>query len=108
MQFLGRIIGTVSNVFVNPYRVREVQLSEYGSKVKMKQEGWTVLYRDTSSQAWDCVLIMPNNPVMALRSVVDHFLTLGLTFRIFCFCFLAKDHHKVAVLIVSAFYKNQP
>ncbi|TSK67279.1 85/88 kDa calcium-independent phospholipase A2 [Bagarius yarrelli] len=38
MQFLGRIIGTVSNVFTNPYRVREVQLSDYRSRVKMKQD----------------------------------------------------------------------
>ncbi|XP_053472994.1 85/88 kDa calcium-independent phospholipase A2 isoform X2 [Ictalurus furcatus] len=67
MQFLGRIIGTVSNVFTNPYRVREVQLADYRSKVKMKQDGRVMLYRDTSSQAWDCVLIMPDNPVMALR-----------------------------------------
>ncbi|XP_058238042.1 85/88 kDa calcium-independent phospholipase A2 isoform X3 [Hemibagrus wyckioides] len=66
MQFLGRIIGTVSNVFTNPYRVREVQLSEYKNKVKMKQDGRTLLYRDTSSQAWDCVLMMPDSP-MALR-----------------------------------------
>ncbi|KAK3510016.1 hypothetical protein QTP70_025318 [Hemibagrus guttatus] len=66
MQFLGRIIGTVSNVFTNPYRVREVQLSEYKNKVKMKQDGRTLLYRDTSSQAWDCVLMIPDSP-MALR-----------------------------------------
>ncbi|XP_027024276.2 85/88 kDa calcium-independent phospholipase A2 isoform X2 [Tachysurus fulvidraco] len=66
MQFLGRIIGTVSSVFTNPYRVREVQLSEYKNKVKMKQDGRTLLYRDSSSQAWDCVLVMPDNTV-ALR-----------------------------------------
>lgn len=72
MQFLGRIIGTVSNVFTNPYRVREVQLSVYRSKVQMKQDGRMVLYRDSSSQAWDCVLLMPNVPAMALRFVVDH------------------------------------
>ncbi|XP_026803864.3 85/88 kDa calcium-independent phospholipase A2 isoform X4 [Pangasianodon hypophthalmus] len=69
MQFLGRIIGTVSNVFANPYRVREVQLSEYGSKVKMKQDGRMTLYRDTSSQAWDCVLIMPDSPALRLFQV---------------------------------------
>lgn len=73
MQFLGRIIGTVSNVFTNPYRVREVQLADYRSKVKMKQDGRVMLYRDTSSQASDCVLIVPDNPVMALRSVLQHF-----------------------------------
>lgn len=74
MQFLGRIIGTVSNLFANSYRVREVQLSEYRSKVKMNQDGRTVLYRDTSSQSWECVLIMPDNQVMALRSVFNRFL----------------------------------
>lgn len=72
MQFLGRIIGTVSSVFTNPYRVREVQLSEYKNKVKMKQDGRTLLYRDSSSNAWDCVLIMPDNTV-ALRSVLHNF-----------------------------------
>ncbi|KAM9493755.1 85/88 kDa calcium-independent phospholipase A2 isoform 2-T2 [Clarias gariepinus] len=67
MQFLGRIIGTVSSVFTNPYRVREVQLSEYRSKVKLQHDGRTLLYRDTSSQSWDCVLIMPDSTVTALR-----------------------------------------
>ncbi|XP_062845564.1 85/88 kDa calcium-independent phospholipase A2 isoform X2 [Trichomycterus rosablanca] len=64
MQFLGRF---VSGLFTNPYRVKEVQPAEYNGKVRMKQEGRTVLYRDNFSQAWDCVLMMPDSPNMALR-----------------------------------------
>lgn len=86
MQFLGRIIGTVSGVFTNPYRVREVQLSEYKSKVMMNQDGRTVLYRNTSSQAWDCILLMPNNSVMALRFVVNFFPNTRLDFSCLLVC----------------------
>ncbi|KAL7833987.1 hypothetical protein AOLI_G00289470 [Acnodon oligacanthus] len=70
MQFLGRILDTVtsvSNLFTNPYRVREVQLSEYGGKVRLKQEGRMLLYRNMSSQSWDCVLLLPESSSMALR-----------------------------------------
>ncbi|XP_036421052.1 85/88 kDa calcium-independent phospholipase A2 isoform X2 [Colossoma macropomum] len=70
MQFLGRFLDTVtsvSNLFTNPYRVREVQLSEYGGKVRLKQEGRMLLYRNMSSQSWDCVLLLPESSSMALR-----------------------------------------
>uniref|UniRef100_A0AAR2LL90 phospholipase A2 n=1 Tax=Pygocentrus nattereri TaxID=42514 RepID=A0AAR2LL90_PYGNA len=70
MQFLGRIYDTVtsvSNLFTNPYRVREVQLSEYGGKVRLKQEGRVLLYRNMSSHSWDCVLLLPESSSMALR-----------------------------------------
>ncbi|KAJ8283636.1 hypothetical protein COCON_G00024860 [Conger conger] len=48
MQFLGRF---VSNLFSSPYRVKEVQLSEYG----------------TGGKSWDCILLCPETPSVALR-----------------------------------------
>uniref|UniRef100_A0A3Q0R4S7 phospholipase A2 n=1 Tax=Amphilophus citrinellus TaxID=61819 RepID=A0A3Q0R4S7_AMPCI len=70
MQFLGRLLDTVSSVstlFVNPYRVRDVPLSDYGGggKVKLKEEGRIVLYKNT--QSWDCLLMCPETPNVALR-----------------------------------------
>uniref|UniRef100_A0A8C1PY95 phospholipase A2 n=1 Tax=Cyprinus carpio TaxID=7962 RepID=A0A8C1PY95_CYPCA len=70
MQFLGRIINTVSSVttlFSNPYRVRDVQLSDYNGKVLLKQEGRLVLYRNQQSRSWDCLLLCPESPSVALR-----------------------------------------
>uniref|UniRef100_A0A672G0Y8 phospholipase A2 n=1 Tax=Salarias fasciatus TaxID=181472 RepID=A0A672G0Y8_SALFA len=72
MQFLGRLLDTVSSVstlFTNPYRVRDVPLSEYGGggKVVLKEEGRMILYRNTQCQSWDCVLMCPDTPAMTLR-----------------------------------------
>ncbi|XP_051764257.1 85/88 kDa calcium-independent phospholipase A2 isoform X3 [Ctenopharyngodon idella] len=70
MQFLGRILDTVSsvsNLFSNPYRVRDVQLSEYNGKVLLKQEGRLVLYRNQQSQSWECLLLCPESSSVALR-----------------------------------------
>ncbi|PWA32574.1 hypothetical protein CCH79_00015095 [Gambusia affinis] len=72
MQFLGRLLDTVSSVstlFTNPYRVKDVQLSDYGGggKVLLKQEGRMVLYKNTQCQSWDCVLLSPETPTVALR-----------------------------------------
>ncbi|XP_077082940.1 85/88 kDa calcium-independent phospholipase A2 isoform X3 [Siphateles boraxobius] len=70
MQFLGRIFDTVSsvsNLFSNPYRVRDVQLSEYNGKVLLRQEGRLVLYRNQQSQSWDCLLLCPESSSVALR-----------------------------------------
>uniref|UniRef100_A0A3B5LJG7 Uncharacterized protein n=1 Tax=Xiphophorus couchianus TaxID=32473 RepID=A0A3B5LJG7_9TELE len=72
MQFLGRLLDTVSSVstlFINPYRVKEVQLSDYGGggKVRLKEEGRMVLYKNTQCQSWDCVLLSPETPTVALR-----------------------------------------
>ena len=75
MQFLGRLLDTVSSVstlFSNPYRVREVPLSDYGGggKVKLNEEGRMVLYRNNQCQSWDCVLQCPETPAVTLRSVL--------------------------------------
>ncbi|XP_061536518.1 85/88 kDa calcium-independent phospholipase A2 isoform X1 [Phycodurus eques] len=72
MQFLGRLLDTVSSVstlFTNPYRVRDVQLSDYGGgeKIKVRQEGRLVLYKNAQCQSWDCVLMCPDTPAAALR-----------------------------------------
>uniref|UniRef100_A0A7N9AUN3 phospholipase A2 n=1 Tax=Mastacembelus armatus TaxID=205130 RepID=A0A7N9AUN3_9TELE len=75
MQFLGRLLDTVSSVstlFTNPYRVRDVPVSDYagGARVLMKEEGRVVLYLNTQSQTWDCLLMCPETPTVALRSVL--------------------------------------
>nr|XP_046228226.1 85/88 kDa calcium-independent phospholipase A2 isoform X2 [Scatophagus argus] len=72
MQFLGRLLDTVSSVstlFTNPYRVRDVPLSDYagGGKVILKQEGRMVLYKNTQCQSWDCLLMCPEMPTVTLR-----------------------------------------
>ncbi|XP_054459946.1 85/88 kDa calcium-independent phospholipase A2 isoform X1 [Anoplopoma fimbria] len=72
MQFLGRLLDTVSSVstlFTNPYRVRDVPLSDYGGggKVLLKEEGRIVLYRNTQYQSWDCLLMCPETPNVTLR-----------------------------------------
>ncbi|XP_068607597.1 85/88 kDa calcium-independent phospholipase A2 [Brachionichthys hirsutus] len=74
MQFLGRLLDTVSSVssvstlFANPYRVREVQLSDYGrGKVVLKEEGRLVLYGDAQCRSWDCLLLCPGTPSVTLR-----------------------------------------
>ncbi|XP_077462429.1 85/88 kDa calcium-independent phospholipase A2 isoform X2 [Stigmatopora argus] len=72
MQFLGRLLDTVSSVstlFTNPYRVRDVQLSDYGGggKIKLTQEGRLVLYTNTQSQSWDCILLYTDTSTTALR-----------------------------------------
>uniref|UniRef100_A0A8C4ZC68 phospholipase A2 n=2 Tax=Gadus morhua TaxID=8049 RepID=A0A8C4ZC68_GADMO len=73
MQFLGRLLDTVSsvssNLFSNPYRVKDVPLSDYGTggKVRLKEEGRMVLYRNPACQSWDCVLMCPENPTLAIR-----------------------------------------
>lgn len=72
MQFLGRILDTVSSVstlFTNPYRVRDVPLSDYkgGGKVLMQEEGRMLLYKNPQPQSWDCLLTCPEMPTMTLR-----------------------------------------
>jgi len=70
MQFLGRLLDSVSSVsalFSNPHRVREAPLADYGGagRAPLKEEGRLVLYRNT--QSWDCLLMSPDTPTLALR-----------------------------------------
>ncbi|XP_026216274.1 85/88 kDa calcium-independent phospholipase A2 [Anabas testudineus] len=72
MQFIGRLLDTVSSVstlFTNPYRVRDVPVSDYGGggKVKVKEDGRMYLYKNTQCQSWDCLLMCPETPTTALR-----------------------------------------
>uniref|UniRef100_A0A8C6T7L3 phospholipase A2 n=1 Tax=Neogobius melanostomus TaxID=47308 RepID=A0A8C6T7L3_9GOBI len=72
MQFLGRLLDTVSSVstlFTNPYRVKDVPLAEYSgtSRIQLRQEGRTALYKNSNSQSWDCLLLCPETPTLALR-----------------------------------------
>uniref|UniRef100_A0A3B4B511 Uncharacterized protein n=1 Tax=Periophthalmus magnuspinnatus TaxID=409849 RepID=A0A3B4B511_9GOBI len=78
MQFLGRLLDTVSSVstlFTNPYRVKEVPLGDYSGtgRVQLRQEGQLVLYKNSPSQSWDCVLLCPETPTLALRSVFSFY-----------------------------------
>ncbi|XP_024914176.1 85/88 kDa calcium-independent phospholipase A2 isoform X2 [Cynoglossus semilaevis] len=70
MQFFGRLLDTVSSVstlFTNPYRVKDVPLSDYGGrgKVLLKEDGRLVLYKN--SQSWDCLLMCPETPTVVQR-----------------------------------------
>uniref|UniRef100_A0AAV2LF26 phospholipase A2 n=1 Tax=Knipowitschia caucasica TaxID=637954 RepID=A0AAV2LF26_KNICA len=72
MQFLGRLLDTVSSVstmFTNPYRVKDVPLADYSGtgRLQLKQEGRLVLYKNSSSQSWDCILQCPDMATVALR-----------------------------------------
>ncbi|XP_072320137.1 85/88 kDa calcium-independent phospholipase A2 isoform X2 [Eucyclogobius newberryi] len=72
MQFLGRLLDTVSSVstlFTNPYRVKDVPLSDYSGtgRLQLRLEGRLVLYKNSTSQSWDCLLLCPETPTVALR-----------------------------------------
>ncbi|MGH0149294.1 UNVERIFIED_CONTAM: hypothetical protein FKN15_044327 [Acipenser sinensis] len=74
MQFFGRLVNntlsSVSNLFTNPYRVREVLLSDYagGTCSRLEEEGRVVLYRNPSAQSWDCLLLnQDRTQTIALR-----------------------------------------
>uniref|UniRef100_A0A670XWU2 phospholipase A2 n=1 Tax=Pseudonaja textilis TaxID=8673 RepID=A0A670XWU2_PSETE len=70
MQFFGRLVHTLNNVtnlFTNPYRVKEVSLTEYTSRNMVKQDDRIILYENSSARSWDCLLINPQNQSSALR-----------------------------------------
>uniref|UniRef100_A0A8C5D9R1 phospholipase A2 n=1 Tax=Gouania willdenowi TaxID=441366 RepID=A0A8C5D9R1_GOUWI len=70
------LLDTVSN---NPYRVRDVPLSDYegGGKVKVREENRVVLYKNSQCQSWDCLLMYVFN--------VDHRVIETFLFRLFQF-----------------------
>uniref|UniRef100_A0A3B5K1S8 phospholipase A2 n=1 Tax=Takifugu rubripes TaxID=31033 RepID=A0A3B5K1S8_TAKRU len=75
MQFFGKLLDTVSsvsNLFANPYRVRDVPMSDYagGGKIKLREEGRMMLYKNTQCRSWDCLLMCPEMPTATLRSVL--------------------------------------
>ncbi|XP_038639419.1 85/88 kDa calcium-independent phospholipase A2 isoform X2 [Scyliorhinus canicula] len=65
MQFFGRLVNNVTNLFANPYRVREVPLSEYAAHSRVMDDGRVMLYR--TAQSWDCLLVSPRTPQNAFR-----------------------------------------
>lgn len=95
MQFLGRLLDTVSSVstlFTNPYRVRDVPLADYGGggKVMLKEEGRMVLYKNTQCQSWDCLLMCPEMPTVTLRLVL---ITLWIERFVWYVSFVALYRH---------------
>ncbi|XP_071893714.1 85/88 kDa calcium-independent phospholipase A2 isoform X2 [Anas platyrhynchos] len=71
MQFLGRLVSTLSGVaqaLGSPHRVREVPAAEYGpGRCPLGQEGRLRLYGPGPGRSWDCVLLCPHSPQLALR-----------------------------------------
>lgn len=72
MQFFGRLVNTlssVSNLFSNPFRVKEVAVADYASTEWIREEGQLILFRNTPNRTWDCILINPRNSQSAFRWV---------------------------------------
>ncbi|XP_041272641.1 85/88 kDa calcium-independent phospholipase A2 isoform X4 [Onychostruthus taczanowskii] len=70
MQFFGRLLDTfssVSQIFANPYRVREVPAAEYAGHSCLQEEGRVALYKNGLSRSWDCLLVNPQSPQVAFR-----------------------------------------
>uniref|UniRef100_A0A8C5IKJ0 Uncharacterized protein n=1 Tax=Junco hyemalis TaxID=40217 RepID=A0A8C5IKJ0_JUNHY len=70
MQFFGRLLDTfssVSQIFSNPYRVREVPAAEYAGHTCLREEGRLALYKNSLSRSWDCLLVNPQSPQVAFR-----------------------------------------
>ncbi|NXH06431.1 PLPL9 phospholipase, partial [Loxia leucoptera] len=70
MQFFGRLLDTfssVSQIFSNPYRVREVPAAEYAGHTCLREEGRVALYKNSLSHSWDCLLVNPQSPQVAFR-----------------------------------------
>ncbi|NXH55276.1 PLPL9 phospholipase, partial [Rhabdornis inornatus] len=70
MQFFGRLLDTFSSVtqiFSNPYRVREVPAAEYAGHACLREEGRVALYKNSLSRSWDCLLVNPQSPQVAFR-----------------------------------------
>ncbi|GAB1299583.1 85/88 kDa calcium-independent phospholipase A2 [Apodemus speciosus] len=70
MQFFGRLVNTLSsvtNLFSNPFRVKEVSLADYASSERVREEGQLILLHNVSNRTWDCVLVSPRNPQNGFR-----------------------------------------
>lgn len=73
MQFFGRLVNTlssVSNLFSNPFRVKEVVMADYTLSVRVREEGPLILFQNASSRTWDCVLVNPTNSQSGFRWVM--------------------------------------
>uniref|UniRef100_A0A8B9PR60 phospholipase A2 n=1 Tax=Apteryx owenii TaxID=8824 RepID=A0A8B9PR60_APTOW len=70
MQFLGRLVNTINSVtqiFTNPYRVKEVTVAEYATHTCLREEGRVTLYKNGLACSWDCLLVNPQSPQVAFR-----------------------------------------
>ncbi|KAK7804249.1 hypothetical protein U0070_019373 [Myodes glareolus] len=70
MQFFGRLVNTLSsvtNLFSNPFRVKEVSVADYVSNERIREEGQLILFQNASSRTWDCILVNPRNPQNGFR-----------------------------------------
>lgn len=70
MQFFGRLVDTINSVtqiFTNPYRVKEVPAAEYAAHTCLREEGRVALYRNNPARSWDCLLVNPQSPQVAFR-----------------------------------------
>ncbi|XP_027630321.1 85/88 kDa calcium-independent phospholipase A2 isoform X3 [Tupaia chinensis] len=70
MQFFGRLVNTLSSVttlFSNPFRVKEVAMSDYTSSHRAREEGQLILFQNASSRTWDCILVNPRSPQSGFR-----------------------------------------
>ncbi|XP_018426544.1 PREDICTED: 85/88 kDa calcium-independent phospholipase A2 [Nanorana parkeri] len=70
MDLFGRIFNTVnavSNLFTNPYRVREVPLLDYVGCPRIREDGRLLLYKSRTARSWDCLLVNPLTPQNAYR-----------------------------------------
>uniref|UniRef100_H3AC52 phospholipase A2 n=1 Tax=Latimeria chalumnae TaxID=7897 RepID=H3AC52_LATCH len=70
MQFLGRLASTwnqVTNIFTNPFRVKEVPLSEYAGCLHEAEDGKVLLFHHGKAGSWDALLIPSQNSKNAIR-----------------------------------------
>ncbi|XP_051015929.1 85/88 kDa calcium-independent phospholipase A2 isoform X2 [Acomys russatus] len=70
MQFFGRLVNTLSsvtNLFSNPFRVKDVSMADYASSERAREEGQLILFHNASSRTWDCVLVSPRSPQSGFR-----------------------------------------
>ncbi|XP_071586842.1 85/88 kDa calcium-independent phospholipase A2 isoform X2 [Heliangelus exortis] len=70
MQFFGRLVDTfnsVTQIFTNPYRVKEVSAAEYSAQTCLREEGRVALYKNRHGHSWDCVLVNLQSPQVAFR-----------------------------------------
>ncbi|XP_055459012.1 85/88 kDa calcium-independent phospholipase A2 isoform X1 [Psammomys obesus] len=70
MQFFGRLVSTLSsvtNLFSNPFRVKEVSMADHALSERIREEGQLILFQNASSRTWDCILVSPRNPQSGFR-----------------------------------------
>lgn len=73
MQFFGRLVNTLSsvtNLFSNPFRVKEVPVADYATCSRVCEEGQLVLFHNVPNHTWDCILVNPRNLQNGFRWVM--------------------------------------